>query len=179
MIWVGQPDADLMSREVVRGFAAVCGAIAIVSVAALWASSHLSQPRIPVTVALLVVSTMVVGLMVAAPWGYRARLHETIYAITDRRALVYRGIGWSLLWLEVLPDLHETLWSFDPVQIRARRRLERYSGRTDLVFDGERHYHFTGKGAIRDWVQVGFLGLRDVDEADRMLEVRFAQGGGQ
>ena len=168
-----------MSREVVRGFAAVCGAIAIVSVAALWASSHLSQPRIPVTVALLVVSTMVVGLMVAAPWGYRARLHETIYAITDRRALVYRGIGWSLLWLEVLPDLHETLWSFDPIQIRARRRLERYSGRTDLVFDGERHYHFTGKGAIRDWVQVGFLGLRDVDEADRMLEVRFAQGGGQ
>jgi hypothetical protein len=130
-----------------------------------------------VTVALLIVGTLASGLVVAAPWGYRARIGETIYAITDRRALVYRGIGWSLLWLEILPELHETLWSFDPVQIRARRKLSRYHGRTDLVFGGERHYHFTGKGALRDWVKVGFLGLRNVDEADQLLEQQFAQGG--
>jgi hypothetical protein len=69
-----------------------------------------------------------------------------------------------------LPELHDTVWSFDPIQIRARRRIPRFCGRTDLVFDGERHYHFTGKGAIRDWVQVGFLGLKDVEAVDALLE---------
>jgi hypothetical protein len=173
LIWVGQPDPDVMAREVARGFAAVCGVIGLVSLGAIWAASTLSQPRIPVVVACLVVGALVIGLIVSAPWGYRARLLDTIYAITDRRALVYHGIGWSLLWLDLLPELHETLWSFDATTIQARRRLRRYTGRTDLVFDGERHYHFTGKGAIRDWVQVGFLGLRDVDEADELLERQF------
>jgi hypothetical protein len=34
LIWVGQPDPDVISREVVRGFAAVCCVIAVVSLAA-------------------------------------------------------------------------------------------------------------------------------------------------
>jgi hypothetical protein len=83
------------------------------------------------------------------------------------------SFGWSLLWLEALPDLYNTLCSFDPRQVRARRKIARYQGRIDLVFGGENHDHITGKGQIRDRVQVGFLGLENADEIDRLLERHF------
>jgi hypothetical protein len=31
------------------------------------------------------------------------------------------------------------------------------------------------EGKIQDWVQVGFLGLKDVDEVDRLLKNQFAR----
>jgi hypothetical protein len=177
LIWIGQPDPVLFSLEVERAYLSLFGLVAVVVVVALWATSHLSYPRSALIAVILMVSPFVAYLLIAAPWRYRTRVLQSIYAITDRRALVYRGVGWSLLWLEVLPELQDTLWSFDPPQIRARRRIPRYNGRTDLVFDGERHYHFTGRGSIRDWVQVGFLGLGNIDEADRLLDEQFLQDG--
>jgi hypothetical protein len=177
LIWVGQPDPDLMWREVTRGFATICGVIVVVSLIGLWAVSRFAVPYLPIIVALLAAGGVVIALTVATPRQHRTRIDKAIYAVTDQRALVYDGFGWSLLWLDLLPELHDTVWSFDPIQIRARRRIPRYRGRTDLVFDGERHYHFTGKGAIRDWVQVGFLGLKDVDTVDELLERQFPQAG--
>ena len=175
VIWVGQPDPERFSLEVERACLGLFGIFAVVLVVALWATSHLPQPRSALAAVLLIVSALVACLLITAPWRYRSRVLQTIYAITDRRALVYRGVGWSLLWLDVLPELQDTLWSFDQAQIRARRRIPRYNGRTDLVFDGERHYHFTGRGSIRDWVQVGFLGLENVDEPDQVLDQQFFQ----
>ena len=170
VLWIGQPDVDLTSHEMTRGIATICGVIVVVSLIGLWAVSRFAVPHLPLIVALLAAGGLVIVLTVASPRQYRTRIGKAIYAITDRRAIVYDGFGWSLLWLDLLPELHDTVWSFDPIQIRARRRIPRYRGRTDLVFDGERHYHFTGKGAIRDWVQVGFLGLKDVDAVDQLLE---------
>jgi hypothetical protein len=69
--------------------------------------------------------------------------------------------------LDALPNLYNPLCSFDARQIRARRRIEHYQGRVDLLFGGEGHNYFTGKGQIRDWVQ-------DVDEVDALLEKHFA-----
>ncbi len=175
VMWIGQPDPDRFSLEVERAYMGLFSIFAGALVVALWATSHLSQPRSALAAGILVVSSLVACLLLTAPWRYRSRVLHTIYAITNRRALVYRGVGWSLLWMEVLPELQDTLWSFDPGQIRARRRIRRYNGRTDLVFDGERHYHFTGRGSIRDWVQVGFLGLENVDEPDQILDQQFFQ----
>jgi len=175
LLWVGRPDPRLFSREMARAYLLFLGLLALCGLVSTWLIRHLSQPRNAVIPAILVVVVMIGYFLITAPWRYRQRILQTIYAITDRRALVYRGFGWSSLWLEALPDLHDMLWSFDARQIRARRRIERYQGRTDLVFDGERHYHMTGRGQIRDWVQVGFLGLENVDEVDQLLESRFAQ----
>jgi hypothetical protein len=175
LIWVGQPDPARFVREVARACVLQFALFAVFIPVTVWVISHLSRPDKSIVPAILFVGGMILYFLIAAPWRYSVRVLQTIYAITDQRALVYKGFGWSLLWLQALPDLYNTLWSFDARQIHARRRLQRYKGRVDLVFAGERRYHQTGKGQIQDWVQVGFLGLRDADEVDRLLENHFAR----
>ena len=174
LIWVGQPDPRQFSREVTRACVFQFGLIALFIAISVWVIVPLSRFEKSVLPAVLLVGGMVGYLLLAAPWRYPSRVLRTIYAITDQRALVYQGFGWSLLWLQALPALYNTLWSFDARQIRARRRIPRYEGRSDLIFGGERRYHNTGKGQIQDWVQVGFLGLGNIDEVDQLLESRFA-----
>ena len=49
----------------------------------------------------------VIGFLQIRPLGdIRRESSQTVYAITDRRALVHEGVGWSLLWLNALPDLY-------------------------------------------------------------------------
>jgi hypothetical protein len=172
VIWVGQPDPARFAREVRRAYLLLLGLLAALGGGAVYVA-YASHSAFMAFWALPLIAALVVYVLIAAPWRYPERVLRTIYAITDRRALVHEGFGWSLLWLEVLPDLYDPLWSFDPNQIRARRRVQRYPGRTDLVFDGERHYYVTGRGQLRDWVQVGFLGLANVDEIDELLEQQF------
>jgi hypothetical protein len=172
LIWVGQPDPACFAREVRRAYLLLLGLSAVLAGGAVYAA-YSSHSALMAFWALPLIAGLLVYVLVAAPWRYPERVLRTIYAITDRRALVHEGFGWSLLWLEVLPDLYDPLWSFDPGQIRARRRLRRYPGRIDLVFDGERHCYMTGRGQLRDWVQVGFLGLANVDEIDELLEQQF------
>jgi len=169
LIWVGQPDPTQFSREVTRACVFQLGLI-VLSIAI----ARLSGPEKSVIPAVLFVGGMVGYFLLAAPWRYPSRVLQTIYVITDQRALVYQGFGWSLLWLQALPALYNTLWSFDARQIRARRRIRRYEGRSDLIFGGERRYYNTGKGQVQDWVQVGFLGLGNIDEVDQLLESHFA-----
>jgi len=177
LIWGGQPDPVQFSREVRRAYLFQLGLIALSIVVSVWVISYILRPEKTMIPAILFVGGMFGHFLIAAPWRYPKRVLQTIYAITDRQALVYQGFGWSLLWLQALPDLYDTLWSFDVRQIRARRRIHRYEGRTDLVFGGEGHDHMTGRGQIRDWVQVGFLGVENVDEVDQLLESHFAHVG--
>jgi len=174
LVWVGQPDPTLFSREVARTCLFQLVLIVLFVPVSVFVISRLSQPGTAVISAILLACGIIVYFVIAAPWRYPQRIQQTIYAITDQRALVHQGFGWSLLWLEALPDLYHTLWSFDARQIRARRTIQRYEGRTDLVFSGEGHAHMTGRGQIRDWVQVGFLGLKNVVEVDGLLENHFA-----
>jgi len=174
LIWVGQPDPTQFSREVTRACVFQLGLIVLSIAIAVWVIARLSGPEKSVIPAVLFVGGMIGYFLLAAPWRYPSRVLQTIYAITDQRALVYQGFGWSLLWLQALPALYNTLWSFDARQIRARRRIRRYEGRSDLIFGGERRYYNTGKGQIQDWVQVGFLGLGNIDEVDQLLEGHFA-----
>jgi hypothetical protein len=174
LIWVGQPDPAQFAREVATACVFQLALFAVFIPVTVWVLSYLSRPEKSIVPAILLVGSMILYFLIAAPWRFPDRVQQTIYAITDQRALVYKGFGWSLLWLQAVPDLYNMLWSFDSRQIRARRRLQRYEGRTDLVFAGERRYHQTGRGQIQDWVQVGFLGLKDIDEVDRLLEKQFA-----
>lgn len=174
LIWVGQPEPMQFFREVTRACVFQLGVIVLAIAISVWVIARLSASEKSVLPAILFVGGMVAYFLLAAPWRYPSRVLQTIYAITDQRALVYQGFGWSLLWLQALPALYNTLWSFDARQIRARRRIRRYEGRSDLIFGGERRYHNTGKGQIQDWVQVGFLGLGNIDEVDQLLESHFA-----
>jgi len=174
LIWVGQPEPIQFSREVRRAYLFQLGLLVVLLPVSVWVIADISRSENMIPAVLLIVGSMIGYFLLAAPWRYPNRVLQTIYAITDRRALVHRGFGWSLLWLQALPDLHDPLWSFDARKIRARRRIDRYQGRTDLVFGGEPRYHMTGRGQIGDWIQVGFLGLANVNEIERLLESQFA-----
>ena len=174
LIWVGHPDPKQFSREVVRACLFQLALMAIFIPVSLLVIFRISLGEKTVIPSFLLVGGVIGYYVITAPWRYPQRILQTIYAITDQRALVHQGFGWSLLWLQALPDLYNMLCSFDVRQIRARRRIQRYEGRTDLIFGGEGHDHMTGRGQIRDWVQVGFLGIKNVDEVDQLLEKHFA-----
>ena len=173
LIWVGRPDPDKFFTEVARAcLLQLALAVLIVPVIlfVIFRFSVVEGTAMPI---ILFAGGVIAFFLISAPWRYPERISQTIYAITNKRALVHEGVGWSLLWLDAMPNLYNPLFSFDTRQVRARRRIERYHGRVDLVLGGEGHNYFTGKGQIRDWVQVGFLGLEDVDEIDRLLERQF------
>jgi hypothetical protein len=176
LVWVGQPDPAQFSREVQRACLCQLGLFAVTALF-VCAITYVVDSEKTARVGLLASAVTTGYFLLAAPWRYPYKVLQTIYGITDRRAIVYRGVGWSSRWLEALPDLHDMVWSFDPNLIRARRRIRRYSGRTNLVFDGERHFYETGRGQIQDWVQVGFLGLANINEIDQLLETRFPYTG--
>jgi hypothetical protein len=174
LIWIGRPDPEKFFAEVAQACLlqlALAALFVPVFLFVIFRFSVVEGTLIPI---ILFAGGVIGFFLISAPWRYPERVSPTVYAITDRRTLVHEGVGWSLLWLDALPNLYNPLCSFDARQIRARRRIERYQGRVDLVFGGEGHNYFTGKGQIRDWVQVGFLGLKNVDEVDALLEKHFA-----
>ena len=174
LIWIGRPAPEKFFTEVARACLLQFALAALLVPVFLFVIFRFSVAAGTVMPIILFVGGVIGFFLISSPWRYPERVSQTIYAITDRRALVHEGVGWSLLWLDALPNLYNPLCSFDARQVRARRRIERYQGRVDLVFGGEGHDYFTGRGQIRDWVQVGFLGLTDVDGVDALLEKYFA-----
>jgi hypothetical protein len=173
LLWIGQPDPELLRGEVWRLWLIFSVLLAGCAAIGIGVSLLLEGGWIPPAV---VAVLFCMALFLSAPWRYRSRANDTIYAVTDQRAIVYRGFGWSPA--QFMPALHEELCSVDAGTIRARRLIPRYAGRTDLVFDGERHYHSNGRGRkLRTWVQIGFLGLANVEEVDEILERQFPASG--
>ena len=174
LIWIGRPAPEKFFTEVARACLLQLALAALLVPVFLFVIFRFSVAAGTVMPIILFVAGVIGFFLISSLWRYPERVSQTIYAITNRRALVHEGVGWSLLWLDALPNLYNPLCSFDARQVRARRRIERYQGRVDLVFGGEGHDYFTGRGQIRDWVQVGFLGLTDVDGVDALLEKYFA-----
>ena len=137
-----------MSREVARGFAAVCGDR---SRSCRWPrsgpSSHLSQPRIPVDGrppgrghhGRRSDGRSAMGIPGEAPRN-DLRHHRSTGPRLPRHRLVAAVAGSA-----AGPPRDALVVRADPDPARDVD-CERYSGRTDLVFDGERHYYFTGRG---------------------------------
>ncbi len=82
----------------------------------------------------------------------------TIYGITNKRLVVLKNLPWK-----------SELDSFFPTQIDAKKKARRKNGSGDLIFaviierNGKRTYE----------VEIGFLGVRDVDAVERLIENSF------
>lgn len=98
------------------------------------------------------------------PWKMRSRLREVVYALTDERAIVLTSPRW--LWNPVpAANSGNRVMEFSPHQIRHFDRKWRDFGRTDLIFASEWRPGRRGGS----WHYFGFLGLDDVDEAERVI----------
>jgi len=86
---------------------------------------------------------------------------HTLYAITDRRAILIRDLLRGL-----------TLQSFAGETLTGVVRRERRSGFGDLIFEREASKGAKGRTIYRD---VGFLGIRDPWSVERLLPVQITR----
>ena len=167
LIWLEQPDPKRFWSEIAAlvflGLlfsGAAIGLLVIMWSSGLWFSFLM----------VIEIIFLVLGILnLAAPWRLRRRLRKTVYALTDRRASILRGVGWTRQ--DMIPDLSEQLYSFGPPEL-CQRTLKRRSGRRiDIVFGTETHRIGRGKTML---VDIGFMGLSDSGPVEKMLEQRFS-----
>jgi hypothetical protein len=98
-----------------------------------------------------------------APKRYRRLLAETVYGVTDERAMMVKGFGHSRM--ANISTFSDSDRFFSVEKIKARE-LKRRDGSGDIVFD--HYFQRSNKGG--DYrVDVGFIGVDNVDEVDRLL----------
>ena len=99
-----------------------------------------------------------VGLaMLTAPLWMRWRAGRTVYAVTDRRAVVWEG------------GLSTTVRSFDADALGDLERRERADGSGDLILARDlRTTSHHGRRGVRT-TEVGFFGIPDVRGVERLV----------
>jgi hypothetical protein len=172
ILWIGRPDPRQFRSEVaaafVSGLIPLSTGLAVLSIAILvpmgWAA-----PMFALLIGLLFSAA---GLyLLSTPCQARRKLRRTIYALTDRRALVLDGVGWS--GPSVVPYLREQCYEFGPEALASRSRRRRSARRTDLIF-GEETHRMGGKGGPQELVlEIGFVGLAEPDAVEALLEQHF------
>jgi hypothetical protein len=99
---------------------------------------------------------ILIGLaMLSTPWWTARAARRTVYAITDRRAIVWIAQAWGRTEVQ----------SFEPKRLLSLTRTERANGSGDLIFEQFRETNGSSTTTIRR----GFMGLRDVRDAEEVL----------
>ena len=99
---------------------------------------------------------ILVGIaMLSAPYWTARAARRTVYAITDRRAIVWIGRSWRKTEVQ----------SFEPKRLLSLTRHQRGNGSGDLIFEQFRETHGSSTTTIRR----GFMGLADVRDAEDVL----------
>ncbi len=100
----------------------------------------------------------IVGMhfLLAPLWSYLTA-KQSVYAITDRRAIIIHALR------------GRTTRSFNIEWLDRFERQDGYSGRGSIIFDKE-VFHTTGKSGTKTrYKNIGFLGLCDVGTVDALL----------
>jgi len=97
-----------------------------------------------------------IGLvLLSAPYWTARAARQTVYAITDRRAIIWIPKAWG----------EKEVQSFEPRRLLSMTRKQRADGSGDLVFEQFRETHGSSTTTIRR----GFMGLADVRDAEEVL----------
>jgi hypothetical protein len=168
ILWVGQPDPKQFWSEAaatfVFGFIPLSVGLVFLALAVSTAKGP-AEAILPLFVGLYFCVTGIYLLLF--PWLAPRILRETTYALTDRRALIFKGVRWSPTGM--MPSLDEEWYMFGPESLRKRSRKRRYGRRVDLVFGEE--IRKTPKG--HTVVEIGFFGLPNPEQVNELLEQRF------
>jgi hypothetical protein len=147
LLWVGQPRADLAARPVwilipmgifFAGFALFWTALAP------WFMAPCGVPFIAIGIFLL-----------ASPIWLRALARKTLYALTDRRAIIFKPSWFGRVHVH----------SFTAAGLGQMSRKERPDGSGDLVFQ----VYTTGFGENARSEAQGFLAIDDVRHVEDLI----------
>ncbi|HEX8298697.1 MAG TPA: hypothetical protein VF594_05990 [Rubricoccaceae bacterium] len=157
--WAAQPDAR---RVALTGFAVWLFAIPWTAFSLFWtAMASLTVEdwtSLSVAFPLFGVPFIAIGLaMLSTPWWAWRGARRTLYAVTDRRAILFEASGLRAI----------TVRSFRPEALRDVRRTERPDGSGSLVFA-----QTEGRDADGDRTRttVGFANVRDVRAAEGAVQ---------
>lgn len=162
LIWAGQPRPDLMARAawflvpfglVFAGFAVFWMIMAGVMTGGLMAPCALPF--------------IAIGLgMVASPVWLRSLARKTLYALTDRRALVWEPSFWGTT----------TLRQYTAAGLGHLTRVERSDGSGDLVFEEFTTVNRSGNGTSTSTTRRGFLAIDRVHEVEHLIRQTLLTG---
>ena len=119
---------------------------------------------LPASIIIFGLPFLIVGLgfLLTPFWIWRAA-KNTVYLVTDKRAISFEG-GWST-----------TIKSYLPNQLQTIYRKERADGTGDVIFAIERWKDSDGDKQTKE---VGFIGIRNPQEVEKMLKKLANQGQG-
>jgi len=163
LLWVGQPRLDLATRPafflvpfgvVFAGFALVWMVGAVLLTGGLLAPCGL--PFIAVGIG-----------FIASPVWLRRRARKTLYALTDRRAIV-----WEPGWFGAI-----AVRSYTAAGLGRMSRTERSDGSGDLVFEEILTISSTSEGTRWHTTRRGFLSIDKVREVEEMVRQALLSSG--
>lgn len=156
LVWTGQP---LPSRFARRSLGLVLFGLPWTAFAVFWiaGASHFKVPDFSHGSGffpLFGLPFVLIGLgMLTSPLWLRRRARRTVYALTDRRALILGGGGWG----------SRAVRSFEPEKLRDLRRVQHRDGSGDVIF--ERTWSNHGRNADQT-TDYGFLAVREVKDVE-------------
>lgn len=103
-----------------------------------------------------------IGMLTSPIWMRRAA-RRTVYAVTDRRAIVCQGGVWGSV----------TVRSFGPSDLTDMTRVERAGGGGDLVFREHFTESYNSKGhRMSSRTRIGFIGIDGVREVENLIRAQ-------
>ena len=158
LVWAGQPNAR---RFVLRALPIMLFAIPWTAFAIfwMWGASGFGEPsELPRGFSLFPLFGLpfvLIGLaMLSSPlWAIR-KARRTVYAVTDRRAILFLG------------GRGTTIRSFGPDRMGGLRRKQRADGSGDILFEPTLPFH---AGAHPRMAGGGFFGIANVKEVESLL----------
>lgn len=94
-------------------------------------------------------------LMLSSPYWQWQTMRNTVYLITDKRAIIIQGSSST------------TIRSFSPDQIKDLYRRESQDGSGDIIIS-VRHWKYSDGDTQRE--EIGFVGVRRVQQVEKMLK---------
>jgi hypothetical protein len=159
LIWAAQPLARAFRRQgcALQVFAIPWTAFSIFwVVSAAWMTSNGNAPGPFSLFPLFGVPFVLIGFgMLTAPYWFGRRAVRTLYAVTDRRAIIFASGVFG----------GQTVQSFMPERLTSIARNERADGTGDLVFERFTTAHGSGSRTVTH----GFMGIDRVREVEDLL----------
>lgn len=149
VLWTARPVASLLVRKVllVSVFTFLSSVFIVVVFLLFLTGLRDQEPDLLILILLLVVVPDVI-IAVGLPLSMSRKARRTLYAITDRRAMILTT-GFSV-----------KVRSFPPASLAGVRKTERGDGSGDIIFAPRSQWRM---------LATGFIGIRDVAQADLLL----------
>jgi len=155
LVWAGQPRLDLMTRS---AFLLVPCGIVFTAFALIWIvlAAFLSAGIMaPCGLPFVAVGILLMG----SPIWLRWRARQMIYALTDRRALVWEPAWWGTV----------TVRAYTAAGLGRMSRTERADGSGDLVFEEFTTVSNGTNGTTSHTTRRGFLAIDHVREVEDLV----------